>query len=301
MKKEQNRYFLVEYCGIRKSVYDTREELDNALERVRLFNNRVTSKFIVGNMQIVVEDGKYALYAHLYNKLTRKATITEIDNYTSKFDEKGLIVDLFDKLISSDSSRNKNNISYYPDINIAYFEDKNQNERDDSLIRKIEYIPVLYRDDKRYLDSKFIDNCIRYHAFSGDLDFFRKLVVKFGFNRSLDKKIDRLVNVIGRAMYDYNCLVELYDATMSIYAELIYERDRDGSISRDENGAAQISRRRQRDFGFFVKNYNSTKVKEPTIYSYRNNKTRLKEMKELRDRLLKEKEKESENKLSLKK
>ena len=42
MKKETKRYFLVEYCGTKQIVLDTKAAVEQKLEEVRLYNNRKT-------------------------------------------------------------------------------------------------------------------------------------------------------------------------------------------------------------------------------------------------------------------
>ena len=177
MKKELKRYFLVEYCGAIQSKYDTYQELLDVFEEVRKYNRRKTSRYITGNMTYEKVDGKYVLTAHLYNKLLPKSTISDLDRYTEQFDERGLIVDLFDKfrIINEDQTTTK--IGYYPDINIAYFEDDNdhENQKDKDgrrLFRKIKYIPVLYNDDMKFLNISYIEKCLTYHAMEYDLEFF---------------------------------------------------------------------------------------------------------------------------------
>ena len=288
MKKETKRYFLIEYIGVRKMNFNTKAELDAYLEIVRKYNNRKTPDFIVGNMIAQIEDGKYVLYYHIYKKLLEKNTISVIDNYTSKFDERGLIIDLYDEILTGNEEKNNQKKSYYPDINIAYFEDKNLNERDE-VIRRIKYIPVLYKEDKKYLDESYVDKCLDYHAVNCDYNFFKKMVDTYRFNRSCDDILDelnRIIDVSQNQGYDPRYMA-IY--AKRLYRRLIYEREKDGSIIRLSDGSYQKSRRRQRDFGFFIKNYNSTIIKSPTSYAYLNNDTKFNEMQLIREEALKRK------------
>ena len=65
--------------------------------------------------------------------------------------------------------------------------------------------------------------------------------------------------------------MEMASAAFRLYSNLIVERDREGRIIRLKNGEYQISRRRQRDFGFFIRDYNmvDSKRKIPTRYNKR--------------------------------
>ena len=288
MKKEKKRYYLIEYCGIRRHEYNTEEELNEALERIRKYNNRKTAKYIVGNMKCSKSEDHYVLYANLYRKITQKSTISELDKFTSQFDEKELISYLYDKLISANPKNNKAKTCLYPDINIAYFEDKNKEERG-SILRRIKYIPVLYKDDKKYMDMQYISNCIANHcdtSYPIDYDFFRGLFFEFCEYRSCGEELDKLINITNKVQFSGYNPNELYFAAMDLYRELIFEREKDGSIIRDDNGRYQVSERRLRDFGFFVKNYNSTTYKNAMSYSYANNSSKLAEMKALRAEIL---------------
>ena len=288
MKKEKKRYYLIEYCGVRRHEYDTEEELNDALERLRKYNNRKTSKYIVGNMKYNKTEDHYVLYANIYHKLTQKSTISDLDNFTSQFNEKELISVLYDKLISANPNNNKARSCQYPDINIAYFEDKNKEERG-NLIRRIKYAPVLYSEDTKYMDMQYISKCIANHCDSSypiDYDFFRSMFFEFNNYLSCAEELDKLLRIVNKVQFAGYNPNELYYAAMNLYKKLIFEREKDGSVIRDNNGRYQVSERRLRDFGFFVKNYNSTTYKNAMSYSYANNNAKLNEMKSIREEIL---------------
>ena len=165
MKKEQKSYYLVEYCGPYRSVYNSIDEVNAVLDEIRKYNRRKNERYIIGNANYEEVNGKYVLIAHLYNKLLPKSTISELDNYTKEFNERELIINLFDKFRIVDETKTRTKKGYYPDINIAYFEDK-----------KLKYIPVLYKDDIKYLDRDYIFRCIDYHCYHNDITFFEELL-----------------------------------------------------------------------------------------------------------------------------
>ena len=138
MKKEQKRYFLVEYLGYKKVEYNTKEEVLKALDDTRKYNNRKSSRCIAGNITCEYVNGKYIFIGHYYRKLREKSTISELDNYTSIFYEKGLIKELYPRLVTANPDNNKEGNYIYPDINIAFFEEKDFNVE---LIN----LPVLWR------------------------------------------------------------------------------------------------------------------------------------------------------------
>lgn len=280
MKREQKRYFLVEYYTARNYIYDSLEEIENVLDEIRKYNERKTEQFIIGNMYINKIDDKYVLSAHIYNKLENRQTISDIDNFTSKMDEHELIIHYRDKLKRIYEIGEIP--AYYPDINIAYFEDKDADKNDKNIIRNINYIPVLYKDSTQYMNREYVNNCLYNHANNNDFGFFKALIEKFNYSHVIADNLDELERTIDQVKYQGLSNLELYESAKRIYSNLIYEREKDGSISRDASGNYLISRRRLRDFGFFVKNYNSSKEKIPTKYSYSVSKARIEELKRIR-------------------
>ena len=264
MKKEFKRYFLVEYCDtIREIKVSSYEEVLQMLNEVRKYNNRKTSNFLFGNIDVIKnEDGSYIMTAHIYKKYTDRQTISQIDELTSEYDEKE-IASMF-----KDKSRTKE--GFLPDINIAYFETDNRDENGKvSLEKGIRYLPVLYKEDTKYLNDGYIRGCLYYHTEINDLDFFRDLANEFRLHHFVGDKIEKLRIAIDKCEHEYYPLNQLYYAACDLYDKFIHEYEKDESLARDKNGKYIISRRRLRDFGFFVKNYGLrySKIKSPLMYN----------------------------------
>ena len=100
MKKEQIRYYLVEYCGILKYEYNTLEDLNITLDRIRRYNDREKEPFIIGNMTYKVEDGMYVLYAHMYNKLKVSGVLIECGFLSNKIEREKLQSEEYQKLLA---------------------------------------------------------------------------------------------------------------------------------------------------------------------------------------------------------
>ncbi len=283
MKEEKKRYYLVEYCGSVQHVYNSQEELDEAFDRIRKYNKRKTPAFITGNCKVdVLPDGKLLLTSHLYNKLTEKSTISYLDNLTSGLDEKELIVKCRNRLRLIYEDKTRTHQIYYPDINIAYFADRDLEGKNDGLIRRIKYIPVLYKDAVQFMKPSYIDLCLSQHARERDLDFFSEMVKCFNFNHNVENELDNLERAIDRVKNQGYGPISLYYASADLYKGYIVEREKDGSIMRDSNGKYVQSRRRLRDFGFYVKNYHSSKEHSPIEYQYLDNKRKLEELQRIR-------------------
>ena len=132
---------------------------------------------------------------------------------------------------------------------------------------------------------QYISKCIASHCNPSepiDFEFFRNLYFEFNLHRSCDEELDHLIRTINKVQYEGYNPNELYYAAMDLYKQLVFEREKDGSIVRDNNGRYQVSKRRLRDFGFFVKNYKSMTHKSAMTYSYTNNSLKLEQMKALR-------------------
>lgn len=260
MAKETKRYMLVEYAGTRQTVCKTQEEVDAKLEEVRRYNNRKTAKFIFGNIKVQEVPEGFQMTSHFYTKYTNRETITDIDKLTSQLTEKELIAIFADKSRMMDG--------YAPDVNIAYFETKNEAEnKDDPTYVGVKYIPVMYKDDVKYMDENYIRKCLTYHARRGDTGFFKELANEFCMHHVAGEEIERIyMDCDGVEHLGYDPITLYYDG-MALYKQIIYERNKDGSMKRSANGGYEVSRRRTRDFGFFVRNYNSEKKKSPLQYN----------------------------------
>lgn len=263
MKEEKKRYFLIEYYGIpRKIVVSTKEEVKDVLKKVKNYNDRKNSKFLFGNIRVNHINGKYELIGHLYKKYTDRMTISELDNYTSKYTENELA------LMNESESLMKD--GYEPDINIAYMETINYNDKVNVRYeRGIKYIPVLYKDDLKYMDTNYIKKCIYFHCQTKDYEFFMDLANEFEAYHFVSDEISSLRTIIDRCANQGYDLIFLYRAATNLYKKFICEYEKDESLTRLKNGSYQISRRRLRDFGFFVKNFNirDSKVKSPLKYN----------------------------------
>ena len=264
MKKETKRYSLVEYCGTRQRVYDSLEEYNNLLNIIEQNNRKKTTKYYFGNVTCVKSpEGKYIATIHLYNRLTLPKTITELDNETRDLTPKELAIKYQDKL--------KTKKECTPDINISYFENKNSGEKEDiHYDRRIKYIPVLYKDDEKYLNPTYIKACLSCHAKNNDYDFFKGLANEFCIYHIVSEFTEDIWDAVDKVRYQGRDNFDMYRSALNLYNNLILERKPDASAIRDENGNYQISRRRQRDFGFYIRDYNipPAKRKTPIKYNY---------------------------------
>lgn len=279
MKKEEKRYMIVEYANSFDREYDTKEEKDKVLDDIRKYNRRKKSKYFCGNIDDQFVDGKYHLHIHLYKKLSSKNKISLLDEFTRRFNKTELQAYYEPQSVMLDG--------YEPDINIAYLETENATiDNPNPLKFGIKYIPVLYKDDLKYFDENYIKKCVAYHANKKDTGFFRTMAEEFRFHHVVEEEIERLYIIcdkVDNQGYDGS---ELYHVALSLYRKLIVEREKDGSVTRDENGKYQISRRRLRDFAFFLKNYNARKKNSPLKYNGSTIRMMKNDLIRLRDSLL---------------
>ena len=264
MKKELKRYFLVEYCDtIRTTEVSSYEEVFHILNEVRKYNNRKSSNFLFGNIQISQnEEKRYIMTAHIYKKYTDRQTISQIDEFTSKFNEK--------ELASSFKDKSRTKEGFLPDINIAYFETDNRDiDGKVSLEKGVRYLPILYKEDTKYVDERYIKECLWFHTETKDFDFFKDLANEFDIHHFVGDKIEDLRTKIDKCEKQNYPLDQLFMSACRLYDKFKCEYEKDESLSRDKNGKYIISQRRLRDFGFFIKNYSirNSKIKSPLMYN----------------------------------
>lgn len=260
MKKELKRYSLTEYLGKVERIVKTESDYLKLLETIKNNNRKLSNGRFFGNVVKKYIADEIHIEVHVYNKLTPKMTISDIDKLTSVLNERELIGYFKDKLKTKDN--------YIPDINIAYFEDKNsklKNENDVDV--RILYLPIIYISDIKYLDIKYIKKCLVYHSDIKDLEFFKSLAYRFETYLLCKDEIEALYESIEKVEYKNANTDLLYYSSKKLLNKLIYERDKDDSLIRLNDGSYQISKRRLRDFGMFIKYYNNSNRNSPLMYN----------------------------------
>lgn len=250
MKKETKRYYLVEYCGsINRKLKDI-YKYERMLKSINLSNKRRSSKYICGNVTFYVNnDESVTANVHVYNRLIGPVTISEIDNYTTSMS--------YEELVSKFESDLCTKENYTPDINVCYFETKNKDE--DCSNKKdigIKYIPVIYKRDKQFLDINSIRNYLKFQADTHNYDFFKGLCNELCFYLFIGDEIEELYKVIDKVKSHRLDISELYRCSLKLFSKFIKEYDRNGKYVYDKDGKVQISKRRLRDFGMYIRYYN---------------------------------------------
>lgn len=265
-KEEKKRYFLCEYCGLAPEktprVFYTEEGFKSFLKEVKRSNELLKKKtdsnehlkncginqLFFGNVTYVKEDGKYIVSLHMYNRLTPQMTISEIDALTSNKTEDEIIERFRPYLRTKKPNK--------PEINIMYFEEKNKEERkENTSVVRIKYTPVLFKEDNRYMTREYIEECVKNMAHLHDYTFFNKMANEFCFHRVVGDEIDNLRKYVDLCRRGEDCYSDLSYHAMQLYDKLIKERKSDAKICRNEKAECLASKRRIRDFGFFVRDY----------------------------------------------
>ena len=103
------------------------------------------------------------------------------------------------------------------------------------------------------------------------LEAYNIALKEFAPYKVVEETIEELFSIVEKCKYEGHTSTEMSNVAYKLYNNLIVERDREGRIIRLPNGAYQISRRRQRDFGFFIRDYNmiDSRRKIPTRYNKR--------------------------------
>ena len=106
-----------------------------------------------------------------------------------------------------------------------------------------------------------------YHSDNKDIDFFKALAYRFELYLSCMEEIESLYEAIEKVEHKNANSDLLYFASLKLLNKLIYERDKNDSLIRLDDGAYQLSKRRLRDFGMFMKYYNCSIKNSPLEYN----------------------------------
>lgn len=264
MKKETKRYYLVEYCTPKEITFNSLEEYKEKIKSMELYNKRKNSEYIFGNVtKQINEDGTVRAIFQRYNKLSSAMTISELDNYTLSIDYETFV----DSLRKSGKLKTKDN--FIPDINIAYYENKNSNNNERLYDRRIKYLPIMFMEDEKYLNQDFIFKALEYYAEIKDYGFFKELACEFCQHKPSEEEISYLFETIDRCQNQGYSSSNMSHEAIRLFRSLIVERTKGNIVLKDENGRNVISRRRLRDFAMFIKYYGTPKNKRkiPTKYN----------------------------------
>ena len=240
MKKETKRYSLVEYCGTIKRYVKHFEEYDELLGVITKFNNRKTCPFYFGNISCKLDwTNYYEVTIHIYNKLTNKMFITDMDNFTMQFENDKELAEYFNGSLRTIDEVNS-------DINIMYFEDKNSVEKSEKDVdKRIKYIRTLYKEDEEHLHTEYIDRCFDSENRCGNIDFYEQLLAEFSFNPIVEEEVARIEKYINLAKqysgkdnenvtnYFWECM-----AVINLYAKRLFHK-----LIRERNSKKEILRR----------------------------------------------------------
>lgn len=278
-KEEKKRYFLCEYCGLdprAPRIFYSKEGFEDFLKKIKNANELLKKKtdsnehlkncginqLFFGNVTYELENGRYIVYFHMYNRLTPRMTISEIDDLTSNKTEDEIIEKYRPYLRTTKPNK--------PDINIMYFEEKNKEERKEKTpVIRIKYTPVLLKEDNRYMRREYIEESVKNMARMHDYTFFQKMANEFCFYHVVGDEIDNLRKYVDLCRRGEDYYFELSYHAMQLYDKLIKERKSDSKICRNDKAECLNSKRRIRDFGFFVRDYMLPEDKRINPMKYR--------------------------------
>lgn len=89
---------------------------------------------------------------------------------------------------------------------------------------------------------------------------------EFCFYPILESEIEELYRIIDKVEHQELESNELYRCSLKLFNKFIKEYDKNGRYVYDGNGNVQISKRRLRDFGMYIRNYNNI-PKSPFCYN----------------------------------
>ena len=272
MGKELKRYYLTSYRGTRETIVQLNSEYDDIIKEINKYNKRTKSKFIIGNVTRENTKDGILVKAHLYTKLSKSSTISDLLNYTSQFDKEEL----------ADFFKDKTGMleGYIPDINIAYLENKDKGSVEKiHYDRRIKYLPVLYKDDRKFLSKEYIFSCLKYHVQSRHFDILKGLTNEVRFNKNVSEELEKVYVLLDKCEHQNYPLEDLYDACKKLIEKYTYEIEKDGSSKRDENGNVITSMRRTFDIGMYFKYcLDLSKKHSPITYNEGPNREKRREL-----------------------
>ena len=291
MKEELNRYYLIEYQDTRDTIISSNEEYKKIVADAKKNNRSEKNKILIGNIERYTDRrGRVHVIEHLYNKLTPKSTISGILAVTTQYNEK----DFKKKLANEGKLGYSEEKGFYPDIYIIYKEEKNRNEVDErNFDVRFKCLPMMYKEDLKYLDLNILYNMISNFAHQYDYGFFKELANNV--RKSLKDKASLLYERVNDAQskeYDRDLLDIAMKSVYYTARELVYEYvvDREkGTIARDEKGEILYSKRRILDIGNIIKYYKClpgtriSAVSRNTTITSKKNRENLAKEKELEE------------------
>ena len=289
MNKEYKRYYLTSYSGTRETTVQTNREYEEILKEINNYNKRkynkrkkdengkykprTKTKYLYGNVtREITKDGIH-IVAHVYTKLSDASTISDLLELTSQYSKEELAESILDQTNMVEG--------YIPDINIAYFENKDKGAKEKiHYDRRIKYLPVLYKDDRKYLSMNYNYSCLKYHVNSRHFDIIRGLASELCFNKNSAEELEKVLVTLDKCEHQDYPLDELYNACVKLIDKYTYEINKDGSAQRDEKGNIITSMRRKFDVGMYFKYCTDlSKKHSPIMYNEGPNRKKKEELK----------------------
>ncbi len=256
MVEEKKRYSIVEYLGYTEREVISEEEYNKFVNYIKKLNNRKTSPLYFGNISKQKIKGKIRITIHIYNRLTMPRTISDIDTETSTFRS----IKEYIKTKYSSSVKHIN-----PDVYIAYFEKINNKKNPVDV--GIMPLPLLFECDQKYFDPSYVKKCLKAHSDEKDVDFFKGIASRFCFNRDCLDEASLLWQACDQVQNHLRLPSDLETISKRLYSNYTYQRDGNRKVVRDEEGKLEYSHRRIRDFGCYIRDYQSNKVLSATAYN----------------------------------
>lgn len=271
--KEKNRYTIVEYKGKLIKTLDTLLEYDELIKKLKKLNDKESNEEYYGNVSYTtLPSGRLNVTIHMYKKLSKKTTIKEIDKLTSKYSKSEYIYENKDSLLDEDNM--------FPDINIAYF----QTSKDDNLKLSLKYIPIIFKDDVKYLDYDYFFNFVDERINENDLVFFSNFANRFSTYKTklVSLLTEKLFMEVNEVEFGIKRIDILRESTIKLYEALVYERDKNGNKVFDGQDYVK-SYRKMRDISLFIKSYENKDNKKIIPFKYNEEKDNKEIMKRLRE------------------
>lgn len=203
MKKVVKRYSLVQSDGSKVQSFNTENEALQAIASLKYANDKKTSPYFFGKIQLHKGASGYVVQYDAYLKVSGPMELKEIDEMTMGYEN------------STPIRRERSDLNNRP-IQIAF-----RSKGDISLL------PVFYERDKKYMDSEYLRRAIINRCFG--IDFIYELYNDEYINNSMKpavyNSLDELMAIKEKVKYGCLSVDMLVTPAYNFYSNFCKKRD----------------------------------------------------------------------------
>ena len=206
-EKVVRRYSIIQDANIETRYPSNKTELDILLKKIKSYNGKKTNPLFCGNVNIEnYYNGSYIVDIKKYKKITMPSTLQELDEFTTSLDNSARLKEMY-------------NVKSERSLYIGY---RNQND--------IKKLPILYKDDKKYIQVEYVRNEFIKRCFQLDFiyDIFNDKFINSLRNKKLYEQLDILMATKEKIKANVYNIDMIISPAHSVFREIIYK---DGELN----------------------------------------------------------------------